>query len=160
MQASPYGNGVVLDGLADIAQCVHNILQCERGSDPFRPDMGLGILTYIDRPVTQLGPLKAEIKQQVERWEPRAKVTQVDVTLTTENITFALRWQPVAETGYNEPVMNTVINVNPTSSAVKTWLVGLVDAILAQTHGTGVGPTTTPLNAATLQQLKTQLNNL
>ena len=68
------------DTVKSVLQNIEVILTTIKGSDVHRPDFGISA-AFLDRPLTELskGRLKAEIVDAIERWEPRAKVNQIDV---------------------------------------------------------------------------------
>lgn len=92
-QAAPAGNGAILEGYDDIRQCITHILLAQKGSDPFRPDFGVNLLGLIDQPVTIVAATKADIRRQLEKYEPRIKVESLTVEVSGENVTFAVRWR-------------------------------------------------------------------
>jgi uncharacterized protein len=77
----PGGIGNVVQGVADINQCVMIILSTPRGSDPLRPTFGADLWQYVDYPLTLAVPsLVREITQALTIWEPRLKVLSISVT--------------------------------------------------------------------------------
>lgn len=74
--------GEMVDGIDDIAQSWHIILQTIPGSDPLRPTFGSGIFNYIDKPINQFqGDFAVQIITDLERWEKRATITKVTRTI-------------------------------------------------------------------------------
>jgi phage baseplate assembly protein W len=72
------GIGRVVQGLADIAQCIAIILGTLPGEDPFRPTFGCDLTKYIDRPLPAVLPaIVGVVTQAIETWEPRVKVLGV-----------------------------------------------------------------------------------
>lgn len=73
--------GAMVEGVDDIAQSWYNILHTIPGSDPLRMSFGSGIFNYIDKPINQFqGDFAAMVIRDLERWEKRAKITQVERT--------------------------------------------------------------------------------
>jgi uncharacterized protein len=69
------GIGQVVQGLADIAQCIKIILGTLPGEDPFRPTFGCDLTQYIDRPLPSVLPaIVGVVTQAIETWEPRVTV--------------------------------------------------------------------------------------
>jgi len=50
------GFGQVVQGIADIQQCIQIILTTPPGSDPFRPDFACDLFRFLDRPLTRALP--------------------------------------------------------------------------------------------------------
>lgn len=72
--------GEVVEGLADIEQCLRIILGTPRGSVPHRPDFGCDIWRYLDQPVTLARPqIVREAIDAIGQWEPRVEVVAVRV---------------------------------------------------------------------------------
>lgn len=71
--------GQVVQGVADVDQCVAIILTTPLGSDPLRPTFGCDIWRYIDHPISQSLPaIVRELTAALTLWEPR--ITLVNVT--------------------------------------------------------------------------------
>lgn len=74
--------GAIVEGQDDVDQCIRTILLTPRGSVPFDPEFGSDVWRYLDAPLTTVRPyLLRAILEAVQRWEPRAEITQVDVSL-------------------------------------------------------------------------------
>lgn len=73
------GDGFV-EGLADIQQCISNILSTPLGAEPMRPDFGSNLHLYIDWPIDRARPhIVREAVDAIRRWEKRITVTRVTV---------------------------------------------------------------------------------
>lgn len=84
---------VVRDG-DDIAQSIKIIVMTEKGSDPLRPGFGSDVAQIVDQPIDiAIGALKRNIIEQVERWEPRAEIEQIDHDVEGEKITLSVVWR-------------------------------------------------------------------
>jgi phage baseplate assembly protein W len=71
--------GDVLQGVADVEQCLGIIVTTPRGSDPLRPTFGADIWRFIDFPINRALPaIVSELTAAIAVWEPR--VTLVSVT--------------------------------------------------------------------------------
>lgn len=71
--------GQVVQGVADVDQCVAIILTTPLGSDPLRPTFGCDIWRYIDHPISQSLPaIVRDLTAALTLWEPR--ITLVNVT--------------------------------------------------------------------------------
>ncbi|MGH7102880.1 MAG: GPW/gp25 family protein [Acetobacteraceae bacterium] len=72
------GIGQVVQGLADVGQCISIILGTVPGEDPWRPTFGCDLTQFIDRPLPAALPaIVATVTQAIETWEPRVKVLNV-----------------------------------------------------------------------------------
>lgn len=68
----PTGIGNVVQGLADIEQCLAIILTTPPGSDPLRPDFACDLFQFIDQPISRARPaIVAAVYDAIELWEPR-----------------------------------------------------------------------------------------
>lgn len=72
------GLGNVVQGLADVNQCITIILTTPKGSDPLRPTFGADVWRYIDAPIgTAIPAIVREVTEAILRWEPRVTVVSV-----------------------------------------------------------------------------------
>ncbi|HZP46254.1 MAG TPA: GPW/gp25 family protein [Candidatus Binataceae bacterium] len=72
------GLGQVVQGLADIEQCLMIILTTPPGSDMLRPDFACDLFQFIDQPITVALPaLVAEVAAKIAKFEPRIKLLSV-----------------------------------------------------------------------------------
>lgn len=95
--------GEVVEGLADIAQCIGTILLTPTRSVPHRPEFGSDIGLYIDQPVTVAVPqIIAAAWVAIERWEPRARIVDIRVTEAPTpggRLLLTVEWELPAGTG-------------------------------------------------------------
>jgi len=75
--------GQSLTGIDDVKQCIELLVTTPKGSDPLRPNYGVDLLSYLDRPTNKLAGLKKDILQQITNYEPR--VTKVDKLIITND---------------------------------------------------------------------------
>jgi uncharacterized protein len=91
------GIGNVVQGVADINQCVGIILGTPKGSDPLRPTFACDLGRWIDAPLTVARPnLVREIVEALTIWEPRIRVLSVVVDLvagTLSQLSITIVWQ-------------------------------------------------------------------
>lgn len=74
------GLGNVVQGIADVAQCIAIILTTPKGSDPLRPTFGADLWSFIDYPVNAAIPATvAEVTAALTQWEPRIKLLSVAI---------------------------------------------------------------------------------
>lgn len=89
--------GNVVQGVADINQCIGIILATPKGSDPLRPTFACDLWRWIDTPITVARPnLVREIVEAITKWEPRVRVLSVVINLvagTLSNLTITIVWQ-------------------------------------------------------------------
>ncbi len=70
--------GKVVQGIADVEQCLGIIVTTPRGSDPIRPTFGANIWRYIDFPISLALPaIVSELTSAITTWEPRVKLVSV-----------------------------------------------------------------------------------
>jgi len=75
------GLGNVVQGLADVNQCLQIILTTPKGSDPLRPTFGADIWQYIDYPIDAAIPaIVREVTEAITLWEPRVRLVSVTAT--------------------------------------------------------------------------------
>jgi phage baseplate assembly protein W len=75
------GIGNVVQGLADVNQCIQIILTTSKGSDPLRPTFGADVWRYIDAPINAAIPeIVREVTEAILRWEPRVTLISINVT--------------------------------------------------------------------------------
>jgi phage baseplate assembly protein W len=96
-QMSGDGIGSVVQGVADINQCIGIILATPKGSDPLRPAFACDLWQWIDAPVTVARPaLVREIVEAITKWEPRVRLLSVTVDLAAgslANLVINIVWQ-------------------------------------------------------------------
>jgi uncharacterized protein len=95
------GIGNVVQGIADINQCIGIILATPKGSDPLRPTFACDLWQWIDAPITVARPhLVREIVQALTKWEPRIQVLSVVINLVgISQLTIAITWQLKVDIG-------------------------------------------------------------
>jgi phage baseplate assembly protein W len=70
--------GEVVEGIADVEQCLEIIVTTPRGSDPLRPTFGADIWRFIDAPInTALPAIVSELTSAITLWEPRVNLLSV-----------------------------------------------------------------------------------
>lgn len=78
--------GEVVEGISDIAQCINIILSTQKGSDPLRPEFGVDIVEYVDKPINSAVPgIIREMIEQVNRWEPRCTIEKITHTIVGDS---------------------------------------------------------------------------
>lgn len=91
------GLGLVVQGIADINQCIGIILSTPPGSDPLRPTFACDLWQLLDAPITVARPaLVREIVEGITKWEPRVRVFSVVVNLVggmLANLLITIVWQ-------------------------------------------------------------------
>jgi uncharacterized protein len=84
------GIGAVVQGAADVNQCVRVILTTPKGSDPLRPTFGADIWQYIDHPINAAIPaVVREVVEAITLWEPRVALVRVTAIPITSGTTQA-----------------------------------------------------------------------
>jgi phage baseplate assembly protein W len=82
------GLGQVVQGMADINQCIQIILTTPKGSDPLRPTFGANLWQFIDYPIDAAIPaIVREVTEAITLWEPRVTLTRVTAMPITDGTT-------------------------------------------------------------------------
>lgn len=77
--------GEVVQGIADIEQCIRIIFTTPLGSDPLRPTFGADLWKYIDRPIDRSLPaIVREVTDAITLWEPRIILNSVSASVVTD----------------------------------------------------------------------------
>jgi hypothetical protein len=91
------GIGLVVQGVADVNQCIGIILSTPPGSDPLRPTFACDLWSLLDTPIDVARPaLVREIVESVLKFEPRVRILSVVVDLvpgTLANLLITIVWQ-------------------------------------------------------------------
>ena len=97
------GSGIrhVVQGVADVSQCIGIILSTPKGSDPLRPTFGADIWRYIDNSIDSAIPsIVREVSEAITLWEPRvtligvtAQPAQDDSTQSLAHLAVNVTWQ-------------------------------------------------------------------
>ncbi|HWN56873.1 MAG TPA: GPW/gp25 family protein [Methylomirabilota bacterium] len=93
--------GGVVQGIADVEQCLGIIVTTPRGSDPLRPTFGADIWRYIDFPIDEALPaIVSELTSAITIWEPRVNLISVTAqpvndggTQSGAHLDVTLTWQ-------------------------------------------------------------------
>lgn len=86
--------GKVVEGIADIGQCIFIILSTDKGSDPLRPEFGSNIFQYVDAPINiAAANIVKAIVEAIRDWEKRVTVVRVKYRVDVSNITFQVDWK-------------------------------------------------------------------
>jgi phage baseplate assembly protein W len=92
-QISTSALGNIAQGAADINQCLNIIFSSQKGTNPVRPEFGIDILKYIDRPGFIMAPeLVSEIIDQIATYETRIDLSAVNYKIIEEKVIFSLVW--------------------------------------------------------------------
>lgn len=96
------GIGNVVQGVADINQCIEIILSTPQGSDPLRPTFACDIWRWLDSPIQiARAHIVSEIVTAITKWEPRVRILSVIVNLVSPDssgnanahLNIAITWQ-------------------------------------------------------------------
>src|SRR5271154_4902820 len=93
--------GDVVQGVADVEQCLGIIVTPPRGSDPLRPTFGANIWRFIDFPIDRALPaIVSELTSAITVWEPRVNLVSVTAqpvldasTQSGAHLDVTLNWQ-------------------------------------------------------------------
>lgn len=103
-QLSTAQAGAVVQGLADIQQCIQTILTTQRGSAVLMPTFGVDFMARIGQPINVVkADLTADIIEQIEEFEPRAEIERITATVQGDgsNLLIQLTWRSAQGTGVN-----------------------------------------------------------
>lgn len=76
------GGGVALSsGVEDVEEAIGLILGTAPGERPMRPEFGCGLHSFVFETIdaSTLGKIEHEVRDALDRWEPRIDVLDVDV---------------------------------------------------------------------------------
>lgn len=115
--------GQVVQGVADVDQCIAIILTTPFGSDPLRPAFGADIWRYIDFPLNVALPaIVREVTSGLSTWEPRIQVLNVnavpvfDDSQSAAHLNVTVTWQ-LKLPGTPSSTRTTVVTVSGSSVA-------------------------------------------
>ena len=84
---------------AAIVQAIQGILLTRKGERPFQPEFGCDVQNMLFEPLdyASAGTIKQEIRETIDRYEPRVTVTKLDCTPDFDN------------NGYNVEMLYTIV---------------------------------------------------
>jgi len=84
---------------AAIVQAIQGILLTRKGERPFQPELGCDVQNMLFEPLdyASAGTIKQEIRETIDRYEPRVTVTKLDCTPDFDN------------NGYNVEMLYTIV---------------------------------------------------
>lgn len=84
----------VVEGEADIDQCIQTILGTPKGSVPHRPGFGSDVYLYVDYPIpTAIPHVVRESADAIRQWEPRCELVKVIPLVDAEHLTVRVQWK-------------------------------------------------------------------
>ncbi|MGH2873587.1 MAG: GPW/gp25 family protein [Solirubrobacteraceae bacterium] len=119
--AAGSGIGQVVQGLADVGQCISIILSTLPGEDPWRPTFGCDLTQFIDRPLPAALPaIVGTVTQAIETWEPRVTVLNVIAqpggAAAPSTLSVSVTWQ--IDLGGTQPPGGTIGALSPQITTV------------------------------------------
>jgi phage baseplate assembly protein W len=83
LQVDRLGGIALASGEQDIDQAIELILSTAPGERPMRPEFGCGVHDFVFDTIdaATVGRLETEIRNALDRWEPRIEVQKVDFDL-------------------------------------------------------------------------------
>lgn len=88
--------GGVVESINDIAQCIRTIVATVKGSDPLRPEFGIDLFKYQDKPINWAIPnVIKDVIDALTTYEPRAEILRLRPFVEGSHLKFAIYWQPV-----------------------------------------------------------------
>ena len=103
-QLSTSEEGAVVQGLADIQQCINTILTTQRGSAVLMPTFGVDIMAVVGQPINVVkADLIRDIIEQIETYEPRVSIERINATVQGDgsNLLVEIAWAAAQGTGIN-----------------------------------------------------------
>lgn len=95
-QLSVNNPGGVVESVNDIAQCIRTIVATVKGSDPLRPDFGIDLFKYQDKPIDWAIPnVIKDVIDALTEYEPRAEILRLTPLVNKSHLQFSIYWQPV-----------------------------------------------------------------
>jgi phage baseplate assembly protein W len=95
-QMSANAFGEIVQGVNDVNQCLNFILTTQKFSDPLRPEFGVDLLSWIDKPLNDMAPgLVVEIIEQIGLYEQRINLSKVNYQFPVDQpgkVIFSLTW--------------------------------------------------------------------
>ncbi len=100
LRTTASGSVALVSADQELREAIRLILGTAYGERPMRPEFGCGIHDYIFESIDAeiLGSLQVEIRDALDRWEPRIEVLDIDVDLSHSDdglllidITYAVR---------------------------------------------------------------------
>jgi uncharacterized protein len=82
LRTDPTRRIALVSGLREIEESMRLILGTARGERPMRPEFGCGIHDYVfaGADPSTLARMEHEVRVALERWEPRIKVEEVELS--------------------------------------------------------------------------------
>ena len=105
LRTGPTGGIALVSGEREIEEAIRLVLGTAYGERPMRPEFGCAIHDYVFAPAdaTTAGHLAYEVRQSLERWEPRIDVLAVTVTPDAEDASTLYIDISYAISGSNDP---------------------------------------------------------
>ena len=84
---------------AAIVQAIQGLLLTRKGERPFQPELGCDVQNMLFEPLdyASAGTIKQEIRETIDRYEPRVTVTKIECTPDFDN------------NGYNVEMLYTIV---------------------------------------------------
>ena len=84
LQVDRRGGIALATGEQDVDQAIELILSTAPGERPMRPEFGCGVHDFVFDTIdaATVGRMETEIRQALDRWEPRIEVQDVDFDLS------------------------------------------------------------------------------
>jgi phage baseplate assembly protein W len=98
----------VVQGLADVNQCIYIILTTVKGSSPLRPEFGCSLWDYVDKPINFAIPnMIREIAAALQEYETRITIDSILYEIkNTSEINFTIKW--TSNFGSSETSINVI----------------------------------------------------
>jgi phage baseplate assembly protein W len=99
-QMSSTDPGQVVTQEDDINQCLLNIINTQKGSDPINPLFGVDIISGVDKPINErAAALVKGCSDAIATWENRIVVNKITCEINVEQIIITVNWSWNSLTG-------------------------------------------------------------
>ncbi len=86
--------GVILTGIADMAQSLDLYFRTPKGSICLHPELGFGIFDYVDRNPGAVLQLIREVRKGISLWDSRILVIAAEPIFEVGKLKMKVRWSP------------------------------------------------------------------
>lgn len=122
--------GAYVTDLDEVHQALCILLLTPTGYDPLRPEFGVGIQKWVDRPIQRIiGRASSEIMRAIARWEPRAEPLELNLFQTGDaGLRIKVRWRPArtpvspGSTALSSLAVGVQADSAPSSAGLFPWI--------------------------------------
>lgn len=85
--------GDMVQGVAEISQCILVIVTTQKGSDPLRPEFGADLYLYLDQPSNNVAKMINSIAEALDIWETRIEIKKIAFKVDVGTVDFEITWR-------------------------------------------------------------------